>query len=128
MKKKPADLLQLLSDFFLVYLPSVRGVSYNTIKSYQYAFQLLFEFLYEIEDIPPEKVKFENLTGETVLRFLNWLETTRGCSVKTRNQRRTAIRSFAKYVLKEAFKDSIAFSPQILEIPKKKGPKINLKV
>ena len=125
MKKKSVDLLQLLSGFFTIYLPSVRGVSVNTITSYQYAFQLLFEYMSDVEGLPPEKVKFENLTGETVIRFLNWLETSRGCSVKTRNQRRAAIASFAKYALKTAFKESVSFSSEIIEIPKKKAAKDN---
>ncbi len=125
MRKKPAGLLQLLSDFFTVYLPTVRGVSHNTITSYQYAFQLLFEFMSDVEGLPPEKVKFENLTDGSVIRFLNWLETSRGCSVKTRNQRRTAIASFAKYALKTAFSESVDFSSEILEIPKKKVPRDN---
>ena len=123
MKKKSAGLLQLLSDYFTIYLPTVRGVSHNTITSYQYAFQLLFEFMSEVEGLPPEKVKFENLTGGAVIRFLNWLETSRGCSVKTRNQRRAAVASFAKYALKTAFDESVAFSSEVLEIPKKKAPK-----
>ena len=125
MKKKPIGLLQLLSDFFTIYLPTVRGASPNTITSYQYAFQLLFEFMSDTEGLPPEKVKFENLSGGTVVRFLNWLEASRGCSVKTRNQRRAAIASFAKYALKVAFSESVAFSSEILEIPKKKAAKDN---
>lgn len=125
MKKKPASLLQMLSDYFTIYLPTVRGVSHNTIESYQYAFQLLFDFLSEAEGLPPEKVKFENLTGGAVIRFLNWLELSRGCSAKTRNQRRAAIASFAKYAVKTAFSEAIAFSSEILEIPKKKAPKDN---
>ena len=101
MKKKSVGLIQLLSDFFSIYLPTVRGVSPNTIISYQYAFQLLFEFISETEGLPPEKVTFENLVGGTVTRYLNWLETSRGCSVRTRNQRRAAIVSFAKYSIKK---------------------------
>lgn len=126
MKKKPVGLIRLLSDFFSIYLPTVRGVSHNTITSYQYAFQLLFEFMSEAGGLPPEKVTFENLTGGTVIRFLNWLETSRVCSVKTRNQRRAAIVSFAKYAVKKAFNESIAFSSEIIDIPKKKTPKGNI--
>jgi len=126
MKKKSVGLIQLLSDFFSIYLPTVRGVSHNTITSYQYAFQLLFEFMSEVESLPPEKVTFENLTGGTVIRFLNWLETSRRCSVKTRNQRRAAIASFAKYAVKAAFKESIAFSSETIDIPKKKTSKDNI--
>ena len=123
MKKKPIGLIQLLSDFFSIYLPTVRGVSHNTITSYQYAFQLLFDFIADAEGLPPEKVTFENLTGGTVTKFLNWLEASRGCSAKTRNQRRAAIVSFAKYAVKSAFNESITFSSEIIDIPEKKVPK-----
>jgi len=70
-------------------------------------------------------VDFENLSGGTVIRFLNWLETSRGCGVRTRNQRRAAIASFAKYAVKRAFNESIAFSSEVIDIPKKKTPKDN---
>jgi len=126
MKKKSIGLFQLLSDFFSIYLPTVRGVSHNTITSYQYAFQLLFEFMAEVENLPPEKVTFEKLTGGTVTQFLNWLEASRGCGSKTRNQRRAAIVSFAKYAAKKAFNESILFSSEVIDIPKKKTPKNNI--
>ena len=77
----------------------------------------------DVEGFEPEKVKFENLTNGTVIRFLNWLEVSRGCSVKTRNQRHAAMASFAKYSLKAAFNESVAFSSEILDIPKKKAAK-----
>jgi site-specific recombinase XerD len=79
--------------------------------------------MFEVEELPPEKVTFKNLTDGAVTRFLNWLETSRGCSVKTRNQRRAAIVSFAKYAMKKAFNEAIAFSSETIDTPKKKTPK-----
>ncbi len=125
MKKKTVTFLQMLSDFFLSYLPVVKGLSENTISSYKYAFQLLFEFLMEKYNITPENVTFDNLTGDIVVAYLNWLESTRKCSPKTRNQRRAAILSFAKYCAKKEWMETMKFSSEILNIPKKKVPKTN---
>lgn len=53
MKNK--EFIPLLSDFLTTYLPEIKGVSKNTISSYQYAFRLLFEFMDEVKGIPRKK-------------------------------------------------------------------------
>lgn len=123
MAKKTIGLLQMLADFFTNYLPSVKGLSNNTISSYQYAFQLLFEFVSDEKKIPPEKVTFESLTGGVIAEYLNWLETTRKCSPKTRNLRRAAISSFSKYAMRRSIGEGAAFFNEVKETPKKKVPK-----
>jgi site-specific recombinase XerD len=125
MKSKPIVLLRALSEFFDSYLPETKGLSRNTVKSYQYAFQLLYEFLFDVKGIPPEKAAFEDLSEDTVIEFLSWLETSRGCSVSTRNQRLAAICSFAKFAMRKSFDGAIAFGSEVLDIPKKKKPKDN---
>jgi site-specific recombinase XerD len=123
MKNK--ELIPLLSDFFTSYLPDVKGVSKNTITSYQYAFQLMFELMNEMKGMPPEKVTFSNLANGTIAEYLTWLESSRGCSAVTRNHRRAAIVSFAKYAVKKAFKESLPFYSEITGVPRKKTPKRN---
>lgn len=118
-------LLSLLSDYFNSYLPEVKGVSHNTIISYQYAFQLLFDFLYEKKGIEPEKVTFDNLSNEIILEYLAWIETSRDCSPVTRNHRRTALSSFAKYALKKNLSATLQFFSDVTAIPKKKTPQIS---
>lgn len=120
---KTNTLLTALNDYFFSYLPDVKGLSKNTIISYQYAFQLLYEFLYEKEGVAPDKITFDTLTSENISAFLLWLETKRGCSPATRNLRRTAILSFAKYALKNNFKEALRFHSDTISIPKKKVPK-----
>ena len=122
MKNK--EFIPLLSDFFVTYLPDIKGVSRNTIISYQYSFQLLFEFMNTIKSIPPEKISFANLINGTVAEYLIWLESARGCSAMTRNHRRAAIISFAKYAVKKAFKEALAFYSEVNDIPRKKTPKV----
>lgn len=121
---KTDTFLTSLAEFFESYLPDVKGYSDNTIRSYQYAFLLLFDFLYEEKGLEPEKVTFDSLRGNTLLEYLAWLECKRGCSPVTRNLRRAAISSFAKYALKSNFIDSLRFYNDVKSVPKKKTPKI----
>jgi len=123
VNKKPLDLLHALSDYFDSYLVDVKGLSQNTVISYQYSFQLLYEFLYDVKGMVPEKVAFSTLTGDTVAEYLSWLETNRGCSISTRNQRLAAIRSFAKFAMRKSFTGSLTFCSEVADIPKKKSPK-----
>lgn len=123
MSKKTDKVITLLEDFFTDYLPNVRGLSKNSIASYQYAFQLLFRYLWDEKGLLPEKVTFENLSGGTIEEFLLYLERERGCSVRTRNLRRAAIVAFAKFASKQSFAVSMPFHSGIARIPKKKEPK-----
>lgn len=103
----------------------LKGFSQNTVASYEYAFQLLYEFMNVVKGLSPEEVAFNSLTGGVIVEYLSWLEITRGCSISTRNQRLAAISSFAKYALRRSFGDSVAFCAEVADIPKKKVPKIN---
>jgi site-specific recombinase XerD len=126
MKSKTNEVVFVLADFFTEYLPNTKGLSDNTIVSYQYAFQLLFNFLDEKKHMIPEKVTFESLSVGKIEEFLAYIETERGCSVKTRNIRRAAIKAFAKYSAKKAFSASLPFYSAAMSIEKKKEPKSDL--
>jgi site-specific recombinase XerD len=117
------SIVPMLEHFFVEYLPNTKGLTVNTITSYQYAFQLLFEFLGETKGVTPDKVTFETLSNGTVDAFLSHLETVRGCSVRTRNIRRAAIVTFAKYAAKKSFAASLSFYTDVTGTPKKKEPK-----
>jgi site-specific recombinase XerD len=121
---KTKELIPLLSEYFTTWLPDIKGVSKNTITSYQYAFQLLFDFMSEVKGIPFGKITFSNLANGAITEYLAWLEQVRKCSAVTRNQRRTAIVSFANYAIKKAFKESLAFYSELTSIPVKKTPKV----
>ena len=125
MKSKPLDLLCALSEYFGTYLVDVKGFSQNTVASYGYAFQLLFEFIDDVKGLPPERVSFNDLTDGVIAEYLLWLENSRGCSISTRNQRLAAISSFAKYALRRSFVESLAFCSEVADIPQKKMPKTN---
>jgi len=121
--KKQITVTQILADYFNSYLPLIKGLSINTITSYQYAFQLLFEYLYSVKDLPPEKVTFRTLSGGVVEEYLLWLESNRGCSARTRNQRLAAISSFAKFAIRQNMSEVLSFSVDVSAIPKKRVAK-----
>lgn len=90
-----------LTDFFTKYLCEEKGVSKHTLRSYGEAFSLLLTYFNDVKKIHADKIALCNITREEILMFLTWLETTRGCSVSTRNQRVASIHSFCKYVMYE---------------------------
>lgn len=117
--KKPTPVINILADFFVAYMPTAKGLSPNTITSYQYAFQLLFEYLNDEKAIPPESVTFQTLCNGAILEYLDWLEVERNCGARTRNQRLAAISSFAKYAMKHKLAEALTFGSEVTNLPKK---------
>jgi integrase/recombinase XerD len=94
----PPDLAgRWLSKFFTSYLAGERAASPETVASYRDAMKLLLTWFRDTERIPPEKLRLADIGRPRVLRFLDWLETGRGCSPATRNQRLAVIKSFSRY-------------------------------
>lgn len=116
---KTADFAKYLTDFFSKYLPGVKNLSSNTIKSYRDAFRLLLVFCSEVRKISPEKLCFKKFDDKLIIDFLDWLQNERECSIATRNQRLVAIHAFFRYVqLQEPAQ--ILLCQRILQIPCKK--------
>jgi len=115
--------LSTLAAFFTSWLPDVKGLSENTIRSYQYAFALLFEYLHDVLGTDPSKVTFDTMTKNVLTGYLNWLEETRGCLPRTRNQRLAALSSFATYAIGEDPIKAMGFCSTIKSIPAKRVAK-----
>lgn len=114
----------MIRDFLSVYLPKQRGLSKNTIKSYREALNLIIEYIQISQKTALADISFKSITKETEENFLQWLEIERKCTVSTRNQRLSALKSFFKYA---AWKDK-TLMPLYLEtstIPKKKDTRIH---
>ena len=88
------DFGKYLTDYLNRYLTMECGCSYQTVKQYSATFMLFIQYMYKIELIAPEKLFLKEITKERVLGFLHWLEETRKCSISTRNNRLSALRSF----------------------------------
>jgi site-specific recombinase XerD len=88
-----------LTKYFSDYLPNQVAASPNTICSYRDTFVQLMEFFKSEYSLPPEKLSYKDFTAEKIEAFLHHLETTRGISISTRNQRLAAIHAFFPFGL-----------------------------
>jgi site-specific recombinase XerD len=118
---EPSTFLKLLDGFITGYLPCSVGASPNTVTSYKYAFRLLIEFMNSKKGLPADKVSFGHLDYTLLTEFLDWIETDRGCSVSTKNQRLSAILSFSEYAQNRDLSAASVFRTSVLKIPMKKG-------
>jgi site-specific recombinase XerD len=91
----------LLQRFFTQRLMQQKRVSAHTISSYRDTFRMLLLFAQKRLRIAPEKLPFEKLDAPFIAAFLNDLEETRHVTVRTRNLRLTAIRSFFRFAAYE---------------------------
>lgn len=118
MKAKPT-LPALIERFFTERLMRQRNVSPHTIASYRDTFRLLFVFAQEHLRKAPSALDLRDIDSALVSAFLDHLEKNRSASVRTRNLRLTAIRSFFNFVAFEepAHSDHIQ---RVLAIPSKR--------
>ena len=125
-RTRPADLAgRWLTRFFIDHLAGERAASPRTIASYRDAIKLLLIWFKTVERIRPEKLRLADIDRPRVLRFLDWLETERGCTATTRNQRLAVIKSFCHYTAVEQ-PDHLEQVTQILAIRQKKTPALDL--
>ncbi len=123
MKSNSSVFLELLDAYISSYLPHAYGASFNTVKSYKYAFRLLIEFMCQRKEIPADKITFVHLDYETLMEFFLWIEEERGCSVSTKNQRMSALASFSAYAQNRDFAAASIFRNGMNKIPVKKASK-----
>ena len=90
-------LQELLIRFFDEHLRQQRQVSPHTVLAYRDTFRLLLRFLKRTYHVCPATLELGGLAAERVLAFLAHLEQQRANSVRSRNARLAAIRSFAHY-------------------------------
>jgi len=87
-----------IRSFFEQHLVSQRGLSGHTVLAYRDAMKLLLEFASRRHKKNCTDLTLEDLSAETVRRFLDHLEQARHNSVATRNVRLAAIHSFFQYL------------------------------
>ena len=120
MKHCPTRFAVLLQNFFCRYLIQQKNVSPKTVTAYREAFTLFLRYTEQTHRKSPVQIDLPDFTAETVLGFLNYLEKERQNTVRSRNLRLAALRSFAHFVL--AFHGT-DYGPQIqriLSIPMKR--------
>jgi site-specific recombinase XerD len=87
----------LLETFFTERLISQRRASPHTVASYRDAWCLLLEYAQVHLDIQPAALRLEDLDAPFIGAFLDHLERVRKNSVRTRNARLAAVRSFFRF-------------------------------
>src|SRR5712691_9494939 len=91
-------LAPLLERFFTQRLMQERRVSPHTIGSYRDTFRLFLKFIHKRLHKPPSALVLEEIDAPLIRSFLNHVEKQRGVSIRSRNLRLTAIRSFFRYL------------------------------
>ncbi len=86
-----------MQEFFTRYLVEQRAVSPLTVMAYRDAFTLLLDYAERLLGKPPTKLCLDDIDAALITSFLAELENVRGNSVRTRNARLAAIRSFLQF-------------------------------
>jgi integrase/recombinase XerD len=94
-------LAMLIKRFLSHYLPVQKGLAINTIMAYRDTIKLLLCYSSDTLNKSVEELCVEDINESVVLDFLDHVETTRGCSARTRNARLAAIRSFFGFIARE---------------------------
>ncbi len=109
-------------QFFDHYLPHIKGVSYDTIRSYRDAFKIFLDFAAKHYGIKIESLRLEHLSSDLIIAFLKNLQQDRKNLPKTRNHRLAALKSFAK-MIRFMYPDKRELAERILSIPQKRFQK-----
>ncbi|MFT4161660.1 tyrosine-type recombinase/integrase [Shinella sp.] len=109
----------LIQRFFVDYLRQQRAVSSNTIAAYRDTFKLFLAFAQRSLGKAPTSLALSDLDATLILGFLDHLERERENSVRSRNARLSAIRSFLKYAAHEDL-TALAVIERSLAVPQKR--------
>ena len=111
-----------LHRFFTDHLTVRLRASRHTIASYRDTFRLLLNYASGRLGREPTDMRFEDLDATLIGHFLAHLEAVRGNSVRSRNTRLAAIRSFFKFTATQE-PQLVHHCQRILSIPVKKFEK-----
>ncbi len=112
----------LLQRFFIDHLRQQRAVSPSTVAAYRDTFRLLLAFAQRTKGKAPTDLALGDLNAAFILGFLDHLERERSNSVRSRNARLSAIRSFLKYAAHQDL-TALATIEHSLAIPTKRHDK-----
>ena len=86
-REATGDLARAIGRFFQEFLPTQRGMSLHTIRSYRDSVLLLLRFLAGGREERIAALALGDITSDAVVRFLTHLEQVRGNGIATRNAR-----------------------------------------
>jgi len=73
-------------------------MSTHTISSYKFTFVLFISFMEQQKRLNVSTIELKDITKESVVEFLDWLQSRRKCSDATRNVRLAGIHSFFRFL------------------------------
>ncbi len=117
---QPTDLGRSIVRFFQEYLPTLRGMSQHTIRSYRDGMILFLRFAMVDCRRPIESLSIADITADRIGRFLAFLESERHNSITTRNSRLAGLHTFARFLIAEN-PEHMAALQQVLGMPFKRG-------
>ena len=97
MIKQNNDFSMILENYFTKHLSLERKFSTSTYNTYLIVIRQYLRYLSDIKDIRPKDISIYNFDKQTILNFLEYVETDLNCSIKTRNHKLTIINSFLEY-------------------------------
>lgn len=117
--KAPPSFAALVQAYFAEYLTQQRALSAQTIAAYRDAFVLFLGFAESRLNKSPAAMAMTDITPELIMTFLDHLERQRHNSVRSRNARLAALRSFMKFA---AHRDvsSLQVIERVLGVPVKR--------
>lgn len=106
--------------FLLEHVVGERNLSHHTQQSYRDALCQLIPFASRQIHKPVDRLTVVDVSAQLVRDFLSDIESSRHCSIATRNQRLTAIHALARFI-GEHSPEHIDWCTQVRYVPFKKG-------
>ena len=114
MDIKNFDFIPLYAQDYLYYLKNVRALSDKTVYEYYLDLRIFFRFVADLKNITDNKdfnsidascvpsEVLEKITLSELYIYLNFLNDGRDDTVKTRSRKISSLKSFYKYLCKQA--------------------------
>ncbi len=112
----------VIHKFFDHYLCKHKGCSNETIGSYRETFTLFIRFTANKHKIKVSSLTVNHISIDLIFDFLDYLESERSNTTRTRNQRLAALKSFAK-MIRLFYPEFMELAERIKNIPPKKTQK-----
>ena len=119
-RARVTDLGAAVVQFFETHLPTQRGMSRHTVRSYRDAVVMLLQFIAGRRACAIETLDLVDLDVSAVEDFLRHLEVDRRNGIATRNVRLAAIHTLARF-LAGRYADRLGTWQAILALPFKRG-------
>jgi site-specific recombinase XerD len=109
----------LVQEFFTDYMVQQRALSPRTVASYRDAFLLMLRFAEQHLGKPPSALQLADIDAKFLASFLEHLERDRHNTVRSRNIRLAAIRSFLRFAARRDI-SNLRVIEQALAVPTKR--------